>query len=774
MQEVRRRKVTIVGLRARLPLVLRFVALCVLIGGIVVVSISYYRHRNYKPFVMIPGAPELSKQVTAVFDGFERRDTQNDRLRLWLKAARDVTYADGHHELEDVQLKVYPAIGDKPDEISAGRSIYDEKNGLVSFKGNVNISTRNNLTAKTDVVVYNQKTEMAETSAPLTFQRENVSGHATGAVLDAKNKSLRLGSNVEITVAPNAQSNAPANANARSRPVTIHSAQAVFEQATMRLNFTGGVTAEQERDVMSGDAITATLNEQKHLQKIEARGNSYLRSMTEGRAAEVHSADMDFFLDADQRLQRATAVRDVRAQSLSADSEIQLNGANNLEVNFQAQNTQSLLKEMRTEGGRSVLTLAAPKSHLNDPRAASKRLTADTVHLYWRATGKDLERAEAVGNAELFVDPVQKNATAERKTLVAQRFDCAFYEGGNLAREFTGSGGTVKATIEPVQPTASHATRTLTSQKLTTVFAREGQDVERVDALGDAVFNEADRNGRAMNISYAATDGMVRLRGGEPVVWDSRARLKAAEIDSDTIKKVSYGRGKTNTTYYSQEQTNGATPFAKAKSPVFVVADRAEFQHTAGVAVYTGNARAWQDDNFVRGERLTIYRDNKRMEAEANVQSALYQAKSKTTSGAREVVPVFVTADRMSYQDTDRLLHYEGHVDVNLGTDRVTSEVCDVFLMKETGEVERSLAQRSVVLTQPGRRGTGDWAQYTAADDTFVLKGNPAHVEDAEQGNSEAPRLTVYLRENRVVSDDPRGAQSTGRVHSTHRIRQKP
>jgi lipopolysaccharide export system protein LptA len=124
----------------------------------------------------------------------------------------------------------------------------------------------------------------------------------------------------------------------------------------------------------------------------------------------------------------------------------------------------------------------------------------------------------------------------------------------------------------------------------------------------------------------------------------------------------------------------------------------------------------------VRGERLTIYRDNKRMEVETNVQSALYQAKSKTTTGAREVVPVFATADRMSYQDTDRLLHYEGHVDVKQGTDRVTSEVCDVFLMKESGEVERSLAQRNVVLTQPGRRGTGDWAQYTAADDTFVLK----------------------------------------------------
>jgi lipopolysaccharide export system protein LptA len=722
---------------------------------------------------MIPQAPELSKQVTAIVEGYERRETENGRLRLWLKAARDVTYSDGHHELEDVQLKVYPATGDKPDQISAERSIYDAEKSLVSFSGTVNVETRNDLTAKTEIIVYNQKNETAETDAPVTFVRENVSGHATGALLDAKNKRLNLRNNVEITVAPNAKPNASAQSNARSLPVTIHAAHALFDQSSLRLNFTGGVTAEQEQDLMSGETITATLNEQKHLQKIEARGNSYLRSMTEGRAAEVHAVDMDFLLDADQRLQCATAVRDVHARSLDADAEMQLNGANNLIVNFQSQNNRSLLKEMISEGGRSVLTLAAPRSRAGDARSANKRLTADAVHLYWRATGRDLEHAEAIGNAELFVDPLQKTAEAERKTLVAPRFDCDFYELGNLARSFTGSGG-AKATFDPVQPTNARAARTLNAQKVTALFARDTQDVERLDAEGDANFNEADRNARAGAMSYTTTGAMLRLRGNDPVVWDSRARLKAEEIDSDTLRKISYGRGKTTTTYYSQEQTNGAMPFAKTKSPVFVVADRAELQHSSGVAIFTGNARAWQDDNFVRADRLTMYRDNKRLEAEAHVQSALYQAKSKTTTGASETVPVFATADRMSYQDTDRVLHYEGHVDVKQGTDRVTSDATDVFLMKDRNELERTLAQRNVLLTQPGRRGSGDWAQYTAADDTFVLKGNPARVEDAEQGNSEAGRLTVYLRENRVVSDSSAEAQAPGRVHSSHRIRQKP
>ena len=57
-------------------------------------------------------------------------------------------------------------------------------------------------------------------------------------------------------------------------------------------------------------------------------------------------------------------------------------------------------------GGRSVITMSAPKSKANDPRAANKRLTANAVKLIWRITGRDLEKAEANGDAELFVEPV--------------------------------------------------------------------------------------------------------------------------------------------------------------------------------------------------------------------------------------------------------------------------------------------------------------------------------------------------------------------------------
>ncbi len=772
MHELTRKRSVAIGLRAKFPLVARIVAVSVLTVGVGFIAISYYRLRNNRPFVLKSETPELSKEITGRIEGYEQRVMKGDRLYLTLRAAVDVTFADGHHELEKVSLSVYPPSGDRPDQIRANRAIYDQAHSIITFLGNVKVETKDALKVNTESIVYNQTSEVAQTDAPIDFSRENVSGRSTGAVVEAKTKKLELKKEVQITVAPEELKGPPAASNlSRSRPVTIRAAYGTFEQASMKLSFSGAVTVDQDRDTMSGDSLYASLNEQKRLQRVELRGNSYLRTMEEGRAADVNSVDMDFFLDKDQRLERAVAMKDARARTLDSDSEMQATGANLVELKFQAQGDRSLLKELRTEG-RSVINISAPKSKANDPRAANKRLTADSVKLFWRVTGRDLEKAEALGNAELFVDPLVKSATTDRKTLTAPRFDCDFFETGNLARTFTATGG-AKAVIEPVQTTEKKGVRTLTSQTIAAVFVKDTQDVERLDAQGNAKFNENDRNGVAANISYLAADETLRMRGGEPTVWDSRARTKAIELDSNLRDEVSYSRGKTATTYYSQQQTNGATPFSKVKSPVYISSDRGEFHHETGLAIYTGNARAWQDDNFVRGDKITIYVNDKKMDANGRVQSAVYNARRRV-EGVSSIVPVFASSDSMFYSEPNRTLHYERNVDIRSGTDRITSGVADVYLAAETNEVEKTIAERNVVLTQPNRKGTGDWMQYTMSDEVAVLKGNPARVEDAEKGSSEGGRLTVYMREGRVTADDARGPQSSGRVRSTHKVSKKP
>lgn len=810
MQAIRRRKVFALGARAFAPKFVRVLAIVLLVVGIVVLVGSYLRMRNRAEFRMISGPARLSKEVVGEVLNLEHREMRGDRLYLLLRASRDVRFSDGHHELENVHLEVYPENSERPDKITARRTVTNEDNTYFWFSGEVNIETRDGLVVQSEAVEYNLREETGAVTSPVRFARENVVGRADTAHLNAKAKHLALSGNVEITVRPDRESGEAAGeglprVNLRGLPLTVKSAKADFDQNARRINFTGGAVAEQGGDVMSGDTLMGTLSEQKRVKLIEAHGNAYLRSTNEGRAAEVFASDFFFFFNPDQKLERAQAVKAVRARTLDADSEAQVVSPSEVQLHFKVQGERSLLREMRA-GARSVVTLAAPKSKAGDPKAANKRLVADSVRLFWRESGRDLERAEAEGNAELLVDPAHPTPEADRKTLFAPRFDCEFHEEGNLARVFTATGG-AKAVVDPLQPSETRAQRVLTSQGMTARFVRDTQDVEtveaksdarfqerervltsrtmtaafgrdsraleRVDAEGDARFNEADRNGQSANMSYTARDSVVRLRGGEPVVWDARARLKAAEIDTNTRERVSRARGKVTTTYYSQEQTNGAAPFKNVKSPVFIVSAAAEFHHETGVGIYTGNARAWQDDNFVKADRIVLRREQRRMDGEGNVQSALYQARRKTEDGGRTVVPVFATSDRMSYTDADRLLHYEGDVDIKQGAERIQGGAADVYLSSGSYEVERTVAQRNVVVTQPGKRGTGDWAQYTAADETVTLTGNPARVEDAEQGSSESRRLVVHLRENRVVSDGGEGRNPTGRVRSTHRVRKQ-
>ena len=764
MQEVNRRRAIALGLRAKVPMITRLLAITLLVSGITIVAISYLKLRNVEKFKAKSEKPELSNEVKGVVEGYEQRVTKNDRLYLWVKASRDITFTDDHHELENVSIAVYPPEGDTPDHISAARGIYQPDSNILSFNGNVKIETKEKLKVGTESLSFDQNSGVAQTDSPVFFERENMSGTSTGAVVEQKTKRLELKKDVQLTIAPGEAM----KSTARSRPVSIKAAHGTFEQHSLQLAFNGGVTVEQDSDILSGDNLTGFINQQKRLERAELRGNSYLRVIDPGRAAEVHSVNMDFFMDKDQRLERALATGTVTGRTLEGDSDVQISGSDSILVTFQANNDGSLLRQM-SAGGRSVVTMSAPKSKASDPRAANKRLTANAVKLTWRITGRDLEKAEANGDAELFIEPVVSTQRAERKKLNAPQFDCDFFEAGNLARTCKASGGS-KATLDPMQPAQNRGTRTITSQTMTTVFLKDTQDIERVDAQGDSKFNENDRNGVAQNVSYVAADETVRLRGGDPTVWDSRGRTKAVELDSDLKNDVSYARGRTTTTYYSQEQTNGATPFSKTKSPVYIASERGEFRHESGQAIYLGNARAWQDDNYVRGDKLVLYVNDKRMEASGGVQTTIYNAKRRVENN-NNVVPVFASADSMFYSDPDRTIHYEGNVDIKQGTDRLTSGVADVYLLKESNEMEKTIAQRNVVLTQPNRKGMGDWVEYTSANEVAVLKGNPARVEDVEQGNSQGGRLTLSVRDGKVTADDARGPLSPGRVRSTHKIK---
>src|ERR1041384_3107355 len=197
MQEVTRKRAIGLGLRAKVPVITRIVAFTLLVSGLTVVGISYYKLRNTEKFKAKSEKPELSKEVKGVVEGYERRVTKNDRLWLLVKASRDITFSDDHHELENVNMAVYPPEGETPDQISAARAIYQPTTEVISFVGNVKIETKDKLKVNTEALSFDQNTGIAQTDSPVSFERENVSGTSTGAVVEQKSKRLELKRDVQ-------------------------------------------------------------------------------------------------------------------------------------------------------------------------------------------------------------------------------------------------------------------------------------------------------------------------------------------------------------------------------------------------------------------------------------------------------------------------------------------------------------------------------------------------------------------------------------------------
>src|SRR5882724_11861763 len=86
MQVVRRKRISAVDLRARVPAFARALALFLLIAGGIFVGVSYYKMRHNTPFRMKSEAPALSKEITGIINGYEQRITKDNRLYLWRRA----------------------------------------------------------------------------------------------------------------------------------------------------------------------------------------------------------------------------------------------------------------------------------------------------------------------------------------------------------------------------------------------------------------------------------------------------------------------------------------------------------------------------------------------------------------------------------------------------------------------------------------------------------------------------------------------------------------
>jgi lipopolysaccharide export system protein LptA len=125
-----------------------------------------------------------------------------------------------------------------------------------------------------------------------------------------------------------------------------------------------------------------------------------------------------------------------------------------------------------------------------------------------------------------------------------------------------------------------------------------------------------------------------------------------------------------------------------------------------------------------------------------------------------------VAAHTLFYADSTRMADFRG--DVLAVQPQATIRAADMQLfLSETApgqpsRLERMVATGDVLLTQPGRRGTGTRLVYTAADGNYLLTGDgqhPPRISDAEHGDVTGAALMLHGSDNsvEVLSHDAQG-----------------
>ena len=768
--------------------------------------------------------PKLQGKVVAVFSNTHYAHEVNGQVRFNITAGTDKSYQDGTHELEQVRLEAYGTAGDRHDLVTSDRAKVSDPADLskldAEFESNVVVQTSEGLTLKTSYLHYDQAKNTVDTKELVEFEGRNYAGHATGLNVEVSDERAHLLKDVDVTIKPQeaqrgagqqaksdgastgGQQETPEERVARKarkrarkearrreaeqlaqaepspkapkhsggkqaalkpeskKPTTIRSDSAVLEKKEHRITFDGGAIVTQGADEMRADRMVSYTDASNHLERVEARGNSYL---TQAEKAQIKSSDMDFFFNDSHQLARAIATGGAYSKSLGPEP-MREASADSIEAAFVDGARGSVVDTLKA-ARNAVIKMHAPPAANNKTNPAERELTADEVTMQFFPDGKNIKLADAIGSAVMTITPTHAVRGADKKTIHAPRMSALFFEEGNRVKTFNAMDG-VKVELEALLAN-SRPLRVTTSKTARADFLEDSQDIDHVSQDGSFTYVEGDRHALADRAVYDGQKEVLNLRGKRPMVWDAKARTQADEIDYDRDRDETHARGDVRTTYYSRETANDSTPFKNTKSPIFITAERADAQNAENTAVYTINARGWQDDNFVKADRIELYQDDQRMVAIGNVESALYQVKRETSPGKREEVPGFATAERMTYSDTDRKVHYEGSVKARQGTDRIDAVAVDVYLKQDVNEVDHMNAEGNVVLTQPGRRGVGDKLAYSSDDGRAVLTGRAARVDDVEKGSTMGSQLTFYSHDDRVSVENQQGA---GRVKSVHRL----
>ncbi len=700
-------------------------------GAILVVLLvaGAYFYAKWRVSNALQEVPEkIGINIEQTAQGFTVSRSAAGRTIFKVQANRAVKFKEGARaELHDVMITLYGHDSTRFDQIYGADFEYDSQSGDITAKGEVNID----LEANPEGLIKPDQAPPKELKNPIHLK-------TTGLIFNQKTGNAYTKELVQFSIPQANGSAVGVNYVGKDNVLTL--------QSQVNVIFNGPTPSK-----LTADHGTITKNPKQVLLQ-----HLHLQS----RDKQLDADKATLFLRPDNVLDRVLASGNVLVQS-ETDPITRIRAAQ-LDALMGAKGDtfrQAVLS------GNVQLDRAGPQAMQGTAASPAQDLevTASAID-FFLAGGNRLDHAHTSGPAQIALRTTEGGARPQT-VVTAEKFQARFSKLGRLA-SVHGAPNARITTSNPGQPDRISSSNTVDAS-----FGASGA-LDSIVQQGAVAYVDGGRKAWAERARYTPADQMLVLVGAPRVVEQGMTTTaNTMRLNRSTGEALADGNVKST---YSElkAQPNGA--LLASSSPIHVTSQSMRAQRSPAIAVYTDNARLWQDANVVQAPTIEFDRDKRSVIARGTGAQKVSTALVRTDKNGK-TTPVAITSARLTYADNERKAHFDGGVLAKGADLTISANQMDVFLQARgqatanqsvttVGKVERIVAQGQIVVPQPARRATGQQLIYTAAEDKVVLTGGQPSIFDAEHGKITGVSLTFYIHDDRVLVE---GSNSSPTVTQT-------
>ncbi len=630
----------------------------------------------------------LSSEMLRSADSIEYSENENGVARFKLHAEKLLETRKGKNLLQGTEAYDFNPDGTIRNHIRSRKAEYDSVDKKAEFRDDVRIQMGDGVELHTEVLRYDLRNNIGETTEGLEFQSEQAKGKARAARYDSTRKILDLKGNLDFLLL-----------RPVARPDGTHGTEEVhaisdeghYSGSDQSMVFRGQARLDSESAALGGDEVEARFTaDKRRLSSLACRGHASYQSKDPSEARTMRGDRIDFaILDPPGALERIDISGNASFSSGADTGTQDLQGS---EIHVQLDPAQGFPVKIES---RSNVRFALKRS--TDSTAAS----GDRLEAGFAKGTNVLDQVHVWGNASLDMGSAGDQLKAED---IRIRF--AAIDGKSVAQSLD-ADQSVQWTSPP-QPAAAgkaaQAGRKLSAAKLLMRYTKSGDSLESGDASGNVSLEE-------LQSPQAETAQFKRLLADTVhfVFFPHDNRL--AEFTGNGHVRVFYRRPPNPRTESPAEDVQTASESMKATfretdGTVDLVSQwggftyrdgsrtatsgRSDYDAARDLLVLRESPRISDANGSTTGELVEYDQKNKIMTVRRRVRSILGARQGPATpfSGSSGGSPSVVTADSMQYWTEEGRASYTGTVQMLSEDGQLQAQRLDIADSGERVEAE--------------------------------------------------------------------------------------